>query len=215
MNDDQQLKDDVLAELRWEPSVSEAHIGVTANGGVVTLLGHVDSYAEKAAAEAATRKVRGVKAVAQEIEVRLPFESVRGDDDIASAAISRLSWNCSIPRDAVKVQVEKGWVTLTGELEWRFQKVAARDEVRMLLGVLGVSDQTTVKEKADSAHISQNIKDALHRSWFDPRGIFVSAFGGTVTLSGKVGSWHDYDLASSTAWASPGTTDVNNNIAIV
>ena len=121
MPQDSQLKELVLAELKWDPSVTAAHIGVTANGGVVSLTGHVENYAEKSAAEHAARRVKGVKAVAEEIEVRLPFDRQRGDDDIAGAAISRLYWDVSVPRDAAQVKVEKGWVTLTGEVDWHFQ----------------------------------------------------------------------------------------------
>ena len=126
---DKQLQQAVLAELDWEPSVLAGHIGVTANDGVVTLSGHVESFAEKHAAETAAGRVRGVKAVAEEINVELPFERIRGDDDIAAAAIERLSWDTSVPRDAITVKVEQGWVTLTGQVSWYYQKAAAEQAI--------------------------------------------------------------------------------------
>jgi osmotically-inducible protein OsmY len=216
MSDDLQLKKEVLAELLWEPSVSEAHIGVTTHNGIVTLAGHVDSFAAKNAAEVAARRVKGVRAIAQEIEVRLPFEAQRGDEEIASAAKSRLEWDSSVPPDVVKVKVEKGAVTLSGEVDWHYQKDAANRDMSGLFGVLSVSDQITIKPRPDARNISENIRHALERSWFlDPKTIDVSATGGTVKLSGTVHSWHDRQMASSTAWAAPGTTRVENNISIV
>ena len=145
MSHDDQLQKAVLAELNWEPSITAAHIGVAAENGTVTLTGHVQSYGQKHAAEMATGRVKGVKAIAEEIEVRLPFEVKRDDADIARAAIERLAWDTGTPRDAVKVKVEKGWVTLTGQVEWHYQMEAAEREVRGLMGVLGVSNQVDRK----------------------------------------------------------------------
>jgi osmotically-inducible protein OsmY len=216
MLNDIQLQQAVLAELKWEPSVTAAHIGVTAKGGVVALTGHVESYVEKHAAETAAGRVKGVKAVAEEIEVRLPFETKRGDEDIAAAALSRLSWDVSIPRDAVKVKVEKGWITLTGEVDWHYQTQAAEQDVRGLFGVVGVSNQTTIKPKINVSNLSDDITHALHRSvFFDPKEVTVSARGGSITLTGTVHSWHDRQVAASTAWAAPGATAVVNEIAIM
>src|ERR1700735_1020935 len=137
MSQDSQLQQSVLAAFNWEPSVSGGHIGVTANAGVVTLSGHVDSYASKHAAETAARRVKGVKAVAEEIEVRLPFNTQRPDEEIAAAAIERLAWNASVARDSVQVKVEKGWITLTGEVDSWYQKDAAERDIRPLHGVVG------------------------------------------------------------------------------
>jgi osmotically-inducible protein OsmY len=216
MLNDIQLQQAVLAELKWEPSVTAAHIGVTAKGGVVALTGHVESYVEKHAAETAAGRVKGVKAVAEEIEVRLPFETKRGDEDIAAAALSRLSWDVSIPRDAVKVKVEKGWITLTGEVDWHYQTQAAEQDVRGLFGVVGVSNQTTIKPTVNVSNLSDDITHALHRSvFFDPKEVTVSARGGSITLTGTVHSWHDRQVAASTAWAAPGATAVVNEIAIM
>jgi osmotically-inducible protein OsmY len=216
MFNDSQLQQAVLAELKWEPSVTAAHIGVTARGGVVALTGHVESYVEKHAAETTAGRVKGVKAVAEEIEVRLPLEKKRGDEEIAAAALGRLSWDVSVPRDAVKIKVEKGWITLTGEVDWHYQTQAAEQDVRGLLGVLGVSNQTTIKSRIDVSTLSDDITHALHRSvFFDPKEVTVSAQGGKVTLTGTVHSWHDRQVAASTAWAAPGATAVENHISIM
>jgi osmotically-inducible protein OsmY len=214
MSDDKVLKQAVLDELQWDPSVNAAHIGVTVHNGIVTLTGHVESYAEKAAAEKAARKVFDVKGIAEEIEVRLPFSVKHDDEDIAAAAIDRLKWNSTIPLDAVKVKVEKGWVTLTGEVDWHYQQSAAISDVRGLWGVVGVSDETSVKQKPSSANIRDKILVALNRSWFDPATIDVSAQGGKVKLTGHVRSLYERDEADAAAWASPGTTFVENAISV-
>jgi osmotically-inducible protein OsmY len=216
MPNDNRLQQAVLEELNWEPSVTAAHIGVTANAGVVTLSGHVESFAQKHAAEAAVRRVKGVKAIAEEIEVRLPYDTKRSDDEIARAAIGRFEWDVSIPRDAIQVSVEQGWITLTGEVDWHYQKDAASMDVRALFGVTGVSDQITIKPTVNASNISDDIMHALGRSWFfDPKTISVSSQGGKVRLTGTVSSWHDRQIAATTAWAAPGATAVENDIAVV
>jgi len=216
MTEDRKLQEAVLAELSWEPSVTAGHIGVTARHGVVTLTGHVENFAEKHAAETAAGRVKGVVAVAEEIEVKLPFERQRGDEEIAAAATERLSWDVSVPKDAVKVKVEKGWITLSGEVDRHFQRNAAEQDVRRLMGVVGVSNQTTIKPTLNIADISDKIVHALHRSWFfDPKNISVTAEGGTVRLSGTVHSISERADALATAWAAAGTTDVVNDIVIV
>jgi len=216
MSTDIQLKQAVLAELTWEPRVNAAHIGVMAKAGVITLSGHVENFEEKYAAEKAVRRVRGVKAIAEEIDVQLPFERQRGDDAIAEAAIDRLAWDISIPRDAIMGKVEKGWITLTGEVDWHYQKEAAEQDIRRLSGVIGVSNQTTIKPRVNTKNISDDIVHALHRSWFfDPQTIKVTADGGKVRLSGTANSWHERQVAASTAWAAPGTIAVENNITVM
>lgn len=216
MNNDSQLQKSVQDELAWEPSVTAAHIGVAAKGGVVTLSGHVSTYSEKYAAEKAAGRVKGVKAVAEELEVRLPFETKRTDDEIAAAAIERLAWDTSVPNDSVKVRVEKGWLTLTGQVDWKYQKDAAHDDLRPLSGVVGVSDQITLKPRPSATEISADIKRALHRSWsFYQDNVSVSAMGGAVTLTGTVPTFDDKWVADSTAWRAPGVTRVENDIAVV
>ncbi len=216
MSQDSQLQQAVQDEFIWEPAVTAAHIGVTASAGVVTLSGHVDSYAGKLAAETAARRVKGVKAVAEEIVVRLPFDVKRGDDEIAAAAVQRLAWNASIPRDSIKVTVRDGWVTLTGQVDWWYQQQAVQQDIRPLLGVVGVSNQTTIKPRVNTADLSDDITHALHRSWFfDPNEVHVTAKGGHVKLTGKVHSYHERQTAGSTAWSAPGATAVENDLIVV
>ncbi|WP_176060088.1 BON domain-containing protein [Paraburkholderia sp. BCC1876] len=214
MSDDKQLKQAVLDELQWEPSVNAAHIGVTAKSGVVTLMGHVGTFPEKFAAEKATRRVKDVKAVAEEIAVQLPSCVRYGDEEIASAAVNRLKWDSSVPVDTVKVKVEKGRVTLTGEVDWHYQQQAAVDDVRSILGVVGLSNDITIKPRPNTSEIRHNILVALDRAWFDPASITVTAQGGKVNLTGSVESWYEREEASAAAWAAPGTTSVNNKITV-
>ena len=214
MSDDKNLMQAVIDELNWEPSVDSANIGVTAKGGVVTLMGHVGSYSEKYAAERAARRVKGVKAIAEEIEVKLPLGVKRGDEEIAAAAIARLSWDAAVPSDAVKVKVEKGWVTLTGQVEWHYQHKAAADDIRNLWGVTGISNLITINSKPNASNIRQDILAALHRSWFDPGTIKVTVNDGKVDLTGTVDDWGKWSIAQSTAWAAPGITSVVNHIQV-
>lgn len=215
MSHDDQLQKAVLAELSWEPSITAAHIGVAADNGTVTLTGHVQSYDQKHAAEMATGRVKGVKAIAEELEVRLPFEIKRDDADIATAAADRLAWDSGTPRNAVKVKVEKGWVTLSGEVDWHFQKEAAEREVRNLMGVVGVTNQVTMKPHVDTALLQDDIQRALHRSvFFQPENVHVSAHDGRVKLTGTVNSWLDRRTAGSTAWAARGAMSVENDLIV-
>ena len=215
MSSDSDLKKAVLDELGWEPSVNEAHIGVTAHVGVVTLTGHVGNYMHKVAAEKAASRVKGVKAVAEKIEVKLPFDIKRSDEDIAAAAVDRLAWNSTIPADAIMVKVQGGWVTLTGNVGWHFEKEDAERDIRALSGVIGVSNQVVVKPPVSAANVKRDIEHALHRSWYyDPDTIQVAAQGGKITLSGKVSTWNARRLAGSTAWSAPGATSVQNDIAV-
>lgn len=216
MTADSLLQQAVLDELSWEPSVTAGHIGVSAAGGVVTLTGTVESYAEKHAAETAARRVRDVKGVAEQIKVRLPVNMTRTDAEIAQAALGSMSWDVSVPTDAVKVTVANGWVTLTGEVEWRYQRQAAEQDVRRLHGILGVANLVTIKPGVDVGDLGDTITHALGRSWFfDPKTVSVSAVGGKVHLTGEVHSWHDRVVAEDAAWAAPGVTKVENDISII
>ncbi|CAN5137668.1 BON domain-containing protein [soil metagenome] len=215
MSYDDKLQKAVLAELNWEPSITAAHIGVTAKDGTVTLTGHVENYGQKHAAELAAGRVKGVKAVAEEIEVRLPYSIKRDDADIAAAAVNRLEWDAGTPRDAVKVKVEKGWLSLTGQVDWHFQKDAAERELRHLMGVLGVSNLITIKPRVDTSHLSDDIQHALHRSWFfDTEKVHVTATDGHVKLTGTVNSLQESRTAALTAWAAPGATSVENDLVV-
>ena len=216
MSRDDKLQKAVLAELSWEPSITAAHIGVTADHGTVTLTGHVESYGQKHAAEMATGRVKGVKAIAEEIEVRLPFEIKRDDADIATAAIDRLAWDTGTPRNAVKVKVEKGWLTPSGEVDWQFQREAAAREVRNLMGVCGVSNEITVKHHVDTANLGNDIQRALHRSvFFQPEKVHVTEKEGHIKLTGTVNTWQERRTVGSTAWAARGATSVENELIVV
>ena len=215
MSNDKDLQQAVLAELDWEPSIKAGHIGVTASEGVVTLTGHVENFAQKRAAEVATCRVKGVKAVVEEIEVRLPLTASRSDDQIANEAVNRLAWDVFIAPESIEVKVEKGWITLTGEVDQHFQKEAASQDVRRLLGVLGVIDEISIRPKVNATDIQNNIVRALHRSWFDRGTITVQAEGGVVRLSGTVHSIHDRDVATATAWGAKGVTSVENEVCIL
>ena len=218
MTTDHSIKTEVLAELAWEPMVNADHLGVAARDGIVTLTGHVESYWQKRAAEKSASRVKGVKAIAQEIEVRLPLHITRSDEDIAAAAVNRMSWDAAIPPDAIMVSVTDGVVTLTGNVDHAYQRIAALWAVQSLWGVRDVDNQVAVlgplKKPVDPNQISDDIRRALNRGWFAADTVHVRASGGTVTLSGSAETLRDRNLAVSTAWAAPGTTTVENHIRI-
>jgi osmotically-inducible protein OsmY len=212
---DSELQRDVLNELKWEPSVDAAHIGVSVKGGVVTLTGHVTSYAEKWAAEEAAKRVYGVRAVANEIDVKIPSSSKRTDEDIAITAVNALKENAAVPDDKIKVTVSNGWVTLEGEVEWQFQKTAAETAVRYLSGVVGVTNLIRVKPQAKPDELKKRIEDAFKRTAaLDANNIRIEVDGGKVTLRGKVRSWAERELAEREAWAAPGVWSVENLIEV-
>jgi len=215
MGQDSQLQSAVMDELRWEPSINAADIGVAAKEGVVTLTGWVRSYPEKQSAERAAKRVAGVKAVAEEIEIRLAGIHQRTDSDIAKSAVGALGWNVMVPRDSVKVMVENGWVTLEGQVGWQYQRKAAEDSVRNLPGVKGVSNLVQIKATVDTAHLKANIEQALVRNaQFDARQINVEALDGKVVLRGQVRSWAEKEEAEQVAWSAPGVTKVENAVTV-
>jgi osmotically-inducible protein OsmY len=215
MKDDKELQRDVLDELQWEPSVDAAEIGVAARGAVVTLTGSVPTYTEKVAAERVAKLVHGVKAVANDIAVRPVGYGERTDTDIAQAAVGALLWRTSVPNERIKISVSKGWVTLEGEVDWFYQKEAAEDTVRPLLGVRGVTDLITVKPRASATDIKSRIEAAFRRSAeLDSKKIQVETHDGTVTLKGDVRSWAERQEAERTAWAAPGVRQVKDLIDV-
>ena len=215
MKTDSELKRDVEAELKWEPSVNEAHIGVGVKDGVVTLSGHVPAYAEKWGAERAAKRVFGVKAVADELDVKLPGSGRRTDEEIAAACVGALKTNYSVPPDKVKVVVAGGWVTLDGEVEWQFQKDAALNAVLHLTGVTGVTNNVAVKPRATSADVKGKIEAAFKRSAeVDARRVGVEVLNGKVVLRGTVRSWAERDEAQRAAWGAPGVVTVDNHLTV-
>jgi osmotically-inducible protein OsmY len=215
MKTDTQLQLDVNAELAWDPAIKSGDISVKVTNGIVTLAGHVGSYAEKMDAERATLRVAGVKALAVEMDVKLGGDSTRQDVDIARSATSVLEWTTYLPKDAVKVTVEGGWVTLSGEVNWEYQRQSAVSAVRYLLGVKGVNDQVAIKPNISAPVVKADIEAALkRRAQKDAKDISVIVEGGNVTLSGKVHSWYERELATNTAWASPGVRKVVDNITL-
>lgn len=212
---DIELQCRVLDELKWEPSVEAAHIGVTAKDGVITLSGHVQSYAEKIAAEHAVRQVKGVKAIAQEIDVRLPSTQKHADDDIAKRAVDIIHWSVSVPSERLKVKVEHGVITLSGEVDWQYQKARAEAEVRFLGGVVGVINNITLKPSVKPQEVRQKIKSALERAADVEAGfIGIDVDGSKVTLNGKVHSWAERTAATHAAWSAPGVTHVVDRMSI-
>lgn len=215
MKTDSQLQRDVLDELMWEPSIHASEIGVEAKQGVVTLVGHVGSFIEKWNAERAAQRVSGVKALAVEMEVKLPGSAARTDADIAQSAKNILDWGSSIPCDSVNVMAEAGWVTLTGQVDWQFQKQAAAESIRYLLGLKGITNQIMLKKIEAPSEIKSGVEAALRRSSRPShQNLSVAARGDEVTLMGNVHSWSEHDAAVHSAWSAPGVRNVIDKITV-
>jgi len=210
-----------MAELRWEPGIQAAEIGVGVKNGVVTLSGNVDTYSRKYAIERAAKRVAGVEAIAEEITVNLPFAYKRTDGDIAESATNVLKLNLLVPKNRVEVIVQNGMIKLSGEVDWQFEKKAAEDAVRHLIGVVGVINEITIKpriEIANAFEVKKGIGDALKRNAMLLRNaekIQVEVSGSKVILTGSVGSWADRDEAEYTAYCAPGVSEVENRLKVI
>lgn len=216
MKTDIELRRNVIDELDWEPSIDAAQIGVTAHAGIVTLTGTAKSYSEKMAAERVTKRLQGIKAIANDIEVRLPGTAERTDSDIARTAVDILKWRTVVPHDRIKVIVKGGCVTLEGDVDWQYQRYAAFDAVQHLDGVKGVSNMIVVKPRASAIDVKSRIDTAFRRNaGLDAQKVKVEAQAGKVTLHGQLHSWAERDEADRTAWAAPGVTEVENLIEVV
>lgn len=214
MNDNV-LRQNITDELEFEPSIDAADIGVAVENGVVTLTGHVPTYAQKAAVEDVVRRVVGVKGIAQEIEVRPFGENQTADDEIVKRALNMINWNTVVPKNAVQVKVQKGWVTLTGKVEWQYQKIAAGDAVKGLAGVSGVSNNIELKPRISVSDVKKRIEDALKRNAeVEAKSIRVDVLDGMVTLEGRVKAWRERDAAERAAWSAPGVTAVVDRITV-
>lgn len=215
MISDHKLRQDVTDELDFEPSLDASHIAVGVHDGVVTLTGSVSSYADKLAAERAARRVFGVRAIAQEIEIRLLSDKKTGDDEIAKRTADILRWRVGVPADRITIKVEKGVVTLAGDVDWQFQRKQAENAVHNLTGVIGINNLIRVSARPQAPKIKEKIQQALKRSAeLDSSQVTVHAEGGTVILGGKVHAWFERDLAEQAAWSAPGVTDVQDHIEI-
>ncbi|XUW90504.1 BON domain-containing protein [Burkholderia sp. M6-3] len=215
MKTDWQLKRDVADELEWDPAVTATDIGVEVTNGVVTLSGHPPSFAEKLAAEKAAQRVAGVKGVAVDMQVRLPKKDEHTDEDLASAVRAILHWSVAAPDDAVKIQVEKGWVTLTGAVDWAYQRHIIARAVGHMRGVRGLTTAIEVHRKIGSDEIGKNIEQAMRRhAEREIKHIGIDVKDGTVTLTGKVGSYAERKLARGVAWSTPGVCAVVDDLVV-
>jgi osmotically-inducible protein OsmY len=215
MKTDAELQYDVMNELDWEPIIKASEIGVAVKDGIVTLSGYVDSYVKKWSAEHAAARVFGVRAVAEEIQVKLPGSLKRSDEDIAGAVANVLEWNVLVPHDRIKVQVQNGRVTLSGEVDWGYQKFAADEAVRHLMGIAWFDNQITVKPTVKLQDVKDKIISAFQRNaLLDSRRTTVEVQGSRVILSGSVRTWGERAEAQWATWAAPGVSEVENNIII-
>jgi osmotically-inducible protein OsmY len=210
---DSELRRDVERELEWDPSVNERHIGVAVDDGVVTLTGQVGSFSDRWRAERAIERVAGVRGIANEIEVKSEYE--RTDADIAKAAVDALKWNVMVPSDKVTVKVDRGWITLTGEVRWDFQRRAAENAIRHLAGIRGITNRVLVRPTVEPDAVKRKIEEAFKRdAILDALHVTVEVEGSEVVLRGEVRSWTERREAEEAAWSAPGVTAVRNEITV-
>lgn len=215
MRTDEEIRDDVLAEIDWEPQIESTEVGVTVKNGAVTLTGTVSSYSEKLAAERAVKRVKGVYAIAEEMKVKYPSDKSVTDDEIAERIASIIEWNTSIPRETVKAEVRDGFVTLTGEVDWNYQREVARNQIANVRGVTAVSNLINVKPRVAESDVSKEINRALHRNAdLEASHVQIDVKGGKVTLNGNVKAWYERKLVEDAVWAAPGVTQVVDNLRV-
>ena len=215
MKTDVELKTDVTAELAWDPAVKSTAIGVAVRDGVVTLSGHLETFAEKHAAARALRRVAGVKAIALELDVKLAPDHKRSDTDIAAGAEEALKWNTLVPLESIRLTVDHGWVTLQGDVEWDYQRRSVEKAIRPMMGVVGISNEITLRAGPKVADLSRKIEQALTRqATREAKHIQVDVDGTTVKLSGTVHSWQERNAAQGVAWSAPGVNTVINDLRV-
>jgi osmotically-inducible protein OsmY len=210
------LRQIILEELEYDPSLDATNIGVAVKKGIVTLTGHVTSFAEKQVAITAVRRVNGVRAIAEEIEVRYPYEKKIADDQLAKRAVDILDWDSVVPDRAIQVLVRNGWVTLTGDVDWYFQKQSAEDDIRKLSGVRGIINNIVIKPHVDAIDVKKKIEDALRRRLEgEVKGIRITVQDGNkVLLEGFVDSWNERQVVEVAAWSAPGVKAVDDRLSV-
>jgi len=215
MNPDFDLQERVTDELEWEPSVDASHVGVSETGGIVTLSGYVGSYFEKKKCEEIAKKVAGVRAVVDELDLNMPGMATRSDLEIAESAVYTLGQNVLVPPNRVQVTVDNGWITLDGEVEWQYQRHAAEDALKIMTGLRGITNKLRVRPAVKVGDIKSKIQNALVRSaQLDAKHIHIQINEDVVTLSGHVRSLAEKELAEVAVWSAPGITRINNNVVI-
>ena len=213
--DDSEIRSRVLAELDWDPSIDASDVGVAVKDGVVTLTGTIPSYWQEKEVERVVKRIAGVRAVAEELAIKLPGTSERSDADIAQSVLSGLRFNVAVPTNRIQVTVEKGWVTLEGQVEWQYQKAAAESGINYLMGVRGVTNNIEIKPKVSSADVKAKIEAAFERlGQLDANEITIESRDGKVILRGSVRSWDEREQAEQAAWAAPGVTMVENHVFV-
>ncbi len=213
--DDKTLRQDIIDELDFEPSIDAAKIGVAVQNGIVTLTGHVPTYAQKSLAETAAKRIRGVRGIAEELKVEVSHADPYRDDDIIKRALAVIDMNVLIPPGRIQVKAERGWLTLSGEVEWDYQRAAVVDDLRKLRGVLGISNNMTIKPRITALDVERRIQDALKRSAeVEAKSIHVSVHNGTVRLEGKVHSLADRLTLARAAWSTPGVHTVEDHVLV-
>jgi osmotically-inducible protein OsmY len=215
MKTDAEIQRDVMEELKWEPFLIASEIGVAVHNGVVTLGGFVDTYAKKFAAEHAAWRVKGVKAIAEELQVLLTDDGKLPDAEIAENIVNALKWNNSLSEDKIKINVMDGWVTLSGEVDWKYEKDLAHNAIRYLKGVKGDNNEITVKPSVNKAVVKDHIYEALERNaHFEAETIKVETIGNTVVLKGTIRSWNERQAVERAAWSTPGVSSVQDDLVM-